>query len=128
MKPEESMADIALLNDTSTNDIREWNGLRNSTLYPGQRIVVMIPEKRFINNYEKPSIQEHQVNEVEKPAKKPSITSPSGEYKYYTIKSGENLWSISQKLGISFVDLQALNSDLNPKRMKPGQKIKIAVK
>ena len=128
VKPEESMADIALLYDTSTNDIREWNGLRNSTLYPGQRIVVMIPEKRFINNYEKPSIQEHQVNEVEKPAKKPSITSPSGEYKYYTIKSGENLWSISQKLGISFVDLQALNSDLNPKRMKPGQKIKIAVK
>ncbi|MFD1553068.1 lytic transglycosylase [Putridiphycobacter roseus] len=128
VQPNESMSDIALLYETSNNDIREWNGLRNSTLFPGQRIIVMIPEKRFINTYEKSTIQATQAASAPKTTKKPSITSPSGEYKYYTLKSGENLWSISQKLGISFVDLQALNSDLNPKKMKPGQKIKIAIK
>ena len=54
-------------------------------------------------------------------------TYDSGKYKYYTLKSGESLWTVSKKTGISFARLQELNKGLDPKRMQPGDKIKIAI-
>jgi membrane-bound lytic murein transglycosylase D len=51
--------------------------------------------------------------------------SYDGSYKYYTLKNGESLWTVSQKLGIPFGQIQELNKDLDPKRMQPGDKIRI---
>jgi membrane-bound lytic murein transglycosylase D len=52
-------------------------------------------------------------------------TVDKGKYKYYTLRSGESLWTVSQKFGIPFDRIQALNSDIDPKRMQPGDLIKI---
>ena len=120
VKPEETLAMIGMEYNVTVAKLREWNGLRNSSILPGQKIVVMIPEKRTLDNYSEP---------IARPSKKTSNSSQSitysGNYKYYTLKSGESLWTVSKKLGIPFVDLQALNKDINPKKLKPGQKIRI---
>lgn len=119
--PYETLADVAFLYEVSPQDVRDWNDMRNSTIYPGQKLIIMIQEKRIIQNFDQENVRSVQ----EKSASPTPKTTSSGNYKYYTLKSGENLWSVSQKLGIPFADIQALNKDLNPKRMKPGQKIKI---
>ncbi|MFK8045349.1 MAG: transglycosylase SLT domain-containing protein [Crocinitomicaceae bacterium] len=126
--PDQTLADVAFIYDVSLQDIREWNGLRNSTIYPGQKIVIMIPEKRVIQEFDQSNISSKSAKQSAKSSSRPTTTSPSGHYKYYTLKSGESLWTVSQKLGINFADLQAMNKDLNPKRMKPGQKIKVGFK
>jgi len=127
--PYQTLADVAFIYNVSPQDIREWNGLRNSTIYPGQKIIVMIPEKRVIQEFDQANVSGKSGKQSSTASSKPSsTTSPSGNYKYYTLKSGESLWTVSQKLGINFVDLQAMNKDLNPKKMKPGQKIKIGHK
>ena len=129
VQPYETMADIAFLYDTSPSEIREWNGFRNSTLFPGQKIIILIPEKRIIQNIDKKLLAQVKAKPTKsKSQSKPSISSPPGNYKYYTLKSGESLWAVSQKLGISFADIQSMNRGLNPKKMKTGQKIKIGLK
>ncbi|MFK8036800.1 MAG: transglycosylase SLT domain-containing protein [Crocinitomicaceae bacterium] len=120
VKPSETLADIAFIYESSPQNIREWNGLRNATIFPGQKLIVMIPEKRIIQTFDQSNVKTQKTKQTS------TSTITSGSFKYYTLKSGENLWTVSQKLGIPFVDIQSLNSGLNPKRMKPGQKIKIA--
>lgn len=120
--PSETLASISKKYQVSPADIREWNGLRNSTIYPGQKLIYMVEQKRHLTK-----VDQSKVKITKKPVSKPKITS-SGNYKYYTLKSGESLWVVSQKLGISFVELQELNKGLNPKKMKPGQKIIIGTK
>jgi len=45
---------------------------------------------------------------------------------YYTIQKGDTLWEIAQNLdGISVHDLMKLNPNIDPKKLKVGQKIKI---
>jgi membrane-bound lytic murein transglycosylase D len=117
----ETLADVAAIYQVTPQALRDWNGLRNATIYPGQKLVVMLEEKRFIQNFDQANIS----SVSKKSTAQTTSTTSSVNYKYYTLKSGENLWSVSQKLGIPFADIQSLNKDLNPKRMKPGQKIKI---
>lgn len=44
---------------------------------------------------------------------------------YYTIKKNDTLVSIAQKFGVSVNSIQQKNSNLNPRRLIPGQKIRI---
>ena len=41
----------------------------------------------------------------------------------YTIKSGDTLWDIASRYGVSLTDLTAANPDLDPSRLAIGQKI-----
>ncbi len=118
----QTLADIGSIYNTSPQEMREWNGLRNSTIFPGQKLIIMIPEKRIISSFDESNVKKV---DVKKPSQKAVTTTNSGNFKYYTLRSGENLWSVSQKLGIPFADIQALNKGVNPKKMKAGQKIKI---
>ncbi|MFT4599902.1 MAG: membrane-bound lytic murein transglycosylase D [Arenicella sp.] len=127
VKPDETMAKIAKKYDVTVQDIRGWNGMRTSTVYPGQQLTIMLTERKYIEGTSSSS------------SKKPSTSSSSssssssskinysydGSYKYYTLKNGESLWTVSQKLGIPFGRIQELNKDLDPKRMQPGDKIRV---
>jgi LysM repeat protein len=45
--------------------------------------------------------------------------------RYYTVKSGDTLLSISGKVGIPVAKLQELNPQLDPQQLVSGQKIKL---
>ncbi|MCQ2136945.1 MAG: LysM peptidoglycan-binding domain-containing protein, partial [Bacteroidales bacterium] len=56
-----------------------------------------------------------------------SSSSSSGSYTYYTVKSGDTLYSISQKYArVSVADIQKANGIGT--NIKPGQKLKIPKK
>lgn len=50
---------------------------------------------------------------------------PASSAKSHTIRSGETLYSIAKKYGVSQRSLEAANPALNPKKMKVGQVVKI---
>jgi len=123
VKPEETIAQIAEKYDVTVNDIRGWNGLRSNKIYPGQRITVRLTERRYIEGQTGTSTASRSSGGSSKSSS--TKTTSDGSYKYYTLKSGESLWTVSQKFGIPFATIQALNKDIDPKRMQPGDKIKI---
>lgn len=58
-----------------------------------------------------------------------SASSIEGDYEYYTVKKGDNLWTIARKYpGISNNDLMRLNNITDVKSLRAGQKLKIRPK
>ncbi len=45
---------------------------------------------------------------------------------YYTVKSGDNLWNIARRYGLSLNGLLALNPQIkNPNRIYPGERVRV---
>jgi membrane-bound lytic murein transglycosylase D len=124
VKPEETMAEIGAKYNVTITDIKKWNGLRYTKIYPGQKLTIMIPERKYVEKTEVVDVKKSSSNSSSSSSSKVSY-SYDGKYKYYTLQNGESLWTVSQKLGIPFARIQELNRDLDPKRMQPGDKIRI---
>jgi LysM repeat protein len=54
----------------------------------------------------------------------PAVTT-SPTVKTYTVKSGDTLWGIASKLGVSATALAALNGITNPDLLRVGQVLKV---
>jgi len=136
VKQGETMASIALMYDVTITNIKDWNELRSNTVYPEQRLTILIKEKRYAetgttsntsssSSSTSNSSSNSQSSNTTSTTK--TTTTTDGKYKYYTVKSGDSLWAISQKVGVSVAQLEKLNSSINPNKLQPGQKIIIGV-
>jgi membrane-bound lytic murein transglycosylase D len=126
VKPGETLGSIGLKHDVTITKIKTWNGLKYSKVYPGQKLKILKPEKQFVAaTSSTKSTAKSTSSSIQKTTPAKTYTYKDGNYKYYTLKSGESLWTVSQKLGIPFARLQELNKDLDPKRMQPGDKIRV---
>jgi len=128
VKPTETLGSIGLKHDVTITQIKTWNGLKRSRVYPGQKLKILKKEKQFVRaGSTTKSTGKSTTSTHHSSSSKVVKTYDSGKYKYYSLKSGESLWTVSKKTGIPFVRLQELNKGLNPKKMHPGDKIKIAL-
>ena len=125
VQPNETMGMIAEQYDCTVQDIKSWNGLRYTRVYPDQRLTIMVTERRYIEKSDADEVSTSSSSSSSNRSSTRNKYSYDGSYKYYILKDGESLWTVSQKLGISFARLQELNKDLDPKRMQPGDKIRI---
>ncbi|MCF8229049.1 MAG: LysM peptidoglycan-binding domain-containing protein [Bacteroidales bacterium] len=99
----ENLGLIAKKYKCSVTDLKEWNNLRSSVIHPKQKLIVYKPES---------------TPELEKGQK----------YLYYTVRQGDTLWDIAKMYdGVTVDQIKRLNNISNTRRLKPGQKIKIAV-
>lgn len=60
----------------------------------------------------------------------PKVETVDGDFVVYTVRNGENLWTIAKKYpGVSNRDIMRWNglSDADVRRIKPGQKLKIKI-
>jgi len=99
------------------SQIKDWNNLYSDRLKIGQKLYI----------YAKPSyaVQNKKKAEVDAQKSKPKVVT-NGNYVYYTIKKGDNLWDIANQFdGVSIEQIMKLNKDLNAKNLKLGTKIKI---
>jgi len=128
VKVGETLGSVGLKYDVTITQIKTWNGLKRSKIYPGQKLKILKKERQFVKTTSSTKSTGHSSSST---TKKSTTSKPhtynSGKYKYYTLKSGESLWTVSKKLGISFARLQELNKDLDPKRMHVGDKIRVGV-
>lgn len=102
------------------SQIRDWNNMRGGNIFIGQKLKIYTSRRYPPNSYasvkKSPTASKGSQGKV----------TTSGKYKYYTVRSGDNLWVIAQRFpGVSVESIQRLNPGLNPKRLQPGMKIKL---
>ena len=103
---------IAEKHGVRVSELKAWNNLRSSRINVGQRLKIHA-KKNQSKSY------------TQRKNKPKAAVVTSGSHKYYTIENGDTLWDIAVKEGISFEKLKRMNGDLNLKKLKPGQQIKI---
>jgi membrane-bound lytic murein transglycosylase D len=99
----ENLGLIAKKYRCTTTDLKEWNNLRSSRIYPGQKLYVY------------------------KPVDKSRYTVKSGKFIYHVVKRGDTLWDIAKEYdGVTVEQIKRLNNIRNSHHLRPGQRIKIA--
>lgn len=121
--------------DVRTADLRYWNNIRQNLIRSGQKLRVYVPKDKT-EYYSR--INEMSYADKQKLKGKTATTNKTtaqksialdGNYEYYTVKSGDNLWSIAKKYSnISNKDLMDLNGLSESSKLKVGQKLKIRPK
>jgi membrane-bound lytic murein transglycosylase D len=133
VKSGDNLGYIAAWFGVGISSIRDWNGLSGNSLRSGQKLTVYVPKNsaedlKEINDLtfaEKQSRvgKENGTGQAEEPVVAPSKSDNS--FVYYTVRSGDNLWTIAQKYpGVSHEDIMKLNQMANS-RLQTGQVLKI---
>ena len=125
--------------DVYSSDLRYWNNIRRNLIKVGQKLVVYVPKNK-VSYYKKINTmtyaQKQSSNGKTVSASTKSTTSKKSasqsidvNYEYYTVRRGDNLWSIAKKYpGISNNDIMRLNGLSSSSKINPGQKLKIRPK
>lgn len=123
--------------DVRTSDLRYWNNIRRNLIKVGQKLAIYVPKNKVeyyksINSMsyaEKQRLNGRTATAITSVKSKPEPVIEDGEYIYYTVRSGDNLWSIAKKYsGVSNTDIMRLNNLSNGAKISPGQKLKIKPK
>jgi len=115
----EVMGLIAQRYGVSVTQLKEWNNLWSSRIYPGQSLKIYSNQKVAVTTAVKKPEPQKTEQEV--------AGNYNGEFRYYTIQPGDTLWDIAKKYEqVTVADLKKWNSNLNFKKLKPGDKIKIS--
>ncbi|MFH1049517.1 MAG: LysM peptidoglycan-binding domain-containing protein [bacterium] len=108
VKPDETLGTIAGIYGVSEENILKWNpdNIDGSTIFAGTLLKI-----------EEPSISKGSAQATPKNVNK----AP----KYYTVKRGDTLSSLSRKFGVSIEELQLRNKGLEPDKLRVGQRVRI---
>lgn len=144
----ESISSIARKYGVTVNDIKKWNKLKSGKLKRGQRLKVSAPYKAKVeeitaakstsdpaastgteteaSNSENAS---ETGTETDAPAKDNTKAKPAAAgVKTYTVRSGDTLWKIATKHGMTLDEIRRLNNLTAKSKLKVGQKIKVKTK
>ncbi|WNJ19723.1 LysM domain-containing protein [Pontibacter sp. G13] len=122
--------------DLTLEDLMDLNGLNNqSTIYPGQRIVVgKKPANEVLPMRGQGTTPE--ISRIPKPANDPILPPAEDEAttlevskarmhkEYYEVVAGDNLYAIAQKFGVTAEQLREWNGGI--RTVKPGQNLVVA--
>ena len=112
VKSGDNLGFIARKYGVRVSNIKKWNGLRSNNIKIGQRLTIY--PRKPVNN----SVATTKKAETNK-------TSPKGA-KVYTVRSGDSLWSISQKFsGVSIQNIRDWN-DISGNKLKPGMTLRVS--
>ncbi len=112
VKSGDYLGKIARRYGVRVSDIKRWNGLRSNNLRIGQRLTI---------HPRRPNTS----SSTKKTTSNTAKTTPKGTPTTYTVKSGDSLWSISQKFpGVSVQNLKDWN-DISGSKLRPGMKLKV---
>jgi LysM repeat protein len=59
------------------------------------------------------------------PSDDPTPPAQRTDVQTHQIKSGESFWTIARTYGVSLNDLMGANPEINPRRIQPGQTIRV---
>lgn len=136
VKPGDNIGYIADWYDVNTNDLRNWNGISGNMIRAGQKLNVYVPNhaKHIYVDINRLTLSQKQrpSQSADLLAQKNVATTltPSNKRNYtnYRIQSGDTLWDISRKNGISIEEIKQINNISNTRNLKPGMVIKIREK
>uniref|UniRef100_UPI0010F8F8FE LysM peptidoglycan-binding domain-containing protein n=1 Tax=Enterococcus songbeiensis TaxID=2559927 RepID=UPI0010F8F8FE len=97
------------------NQLIQWNNIKNNFIYPGQRLVV---KNGGTNN------SSTTTGSSSSSLSSSSASSSASTGGTYTVKSGDSVWSIANKHGISMDQFRQWNNIKND-FVYPGQKVTV---
>ncbi len=113
----ENLGLIASKYNVRLTDLKKWNHIKGSTIYPGQRLIVY---------------QSSGLSHVTSPVSSPASSSPpsedpppQGQTTTHIVKSGESLASIASKYGCTVDQLKSWNN-LTSNMIYPRQKLTLS--
>ncbi|MFT8669589.1 MAG: LysM peptidoglycan-binding domain-containing protein, partial [Liquorilactobacillus hordei] len=98
----------------SVANLKSWNNLSSNTIYIGQSLKVSNSASQSSNSSSSSSTSS-------------SSQLSSGTSSTYTVKSGDSLWAVANKYGLTVTKLKELNS-LNTNTIYIGQTLKVSSK
>lgn len=102
VKSGENIQQIASRYDVSTEQVMEWNNLRTTNIYVGQKLSIYSEKK---------------------PTPTPKPTPPAK--KYYTVKAGDTFSKIAKRYNMTQAQLQKLNPGIRVNVIVVGQRIRV---
>jgi LysM repeat protein len=126
VKQGESLAKIAFAYGTTTTELARINGIKNpAELHPGQ--ILNIPDRNSLPPL--PAATERHTDPVKNsPPKTTPPTAAPAKSGTYVIKRGDNLMQIARINNVKYEDLTAANKGIDPKKIQPGQVLKLPSK
>jgi membrane-bound lytic murein transglycosylase D len=104
----DNLSQIAIKNNVTMADVKEWNNLKDNNVKVGEKLKIE-------------STQETLAETTKKDKKNKNLKE---ETRFYTVKSGDSLTSISQKHNTTVAEIKKLNGR-KVDNLQPGMKIKI---
>ncbi|MFM8596848.1 MAG: LysM peptidoglycan-binding domain-containing protein, partial [Flavobacteriales bacterium] len=105
VKTGENLRQIALRYNVSIEQLMEWNGLRTTNIYVGQKLSIYSSQTA--------------------PPPPPVPTPAPPAKKYYTVRSGDTFGKIAQRNNLTQSQLQRLNPGVKVNSISVGQRIRI---
>ena len=105
----DSLGKIASRNHVTVKQLQSWNKLRGTTIRAGQRLKVKQKTVSTASSGSKGNAG--------------ASTASSGSYTVYTVRSGDTLYKIAKRYGVSTNQIMKLNSI--GEEIRPGMKLKI---
>jgi len=133
----EKLSTIARKYGVTVADLKSWNYIGKKGIRPGKKLIVYVKQEVSVpnNNVAKSDTPKNpQTNIAEKSDSAStnkvkladnSASSGKTKYQYHQVKSGETLFGISKKYGISVSELTEINNFGKKKQLQKGQKLKI---
>ncbi len=110
VKAGDTLGEIAENFHTRASKIRAWNGLSyGQYIKPKQKLNIWIPENA--------GDVKNKLSKSKKTKKEPGV--------YYTVKTGDTLWDIAKKYGVTIRELRKLNK-MRGSRIRPGDRLRVA--
>lgn len=114
VKKKDNLHQIAEHFDVDVYDIKHWNHLANTTIQPGQKLVI------FKESAVSTTVKYARSNQKEKE------NASKGKVRFHNVQDGDTLWNISQRYGgISIDKLKKLNGIKN-NVVKAGMKLRVS--
>ncbi len=112
---------IAQRHGVTVSQLRAWNNIHGNRIYPGQKLEIRKTLRREADKKGETLAAKSNDNQNVR-----SQNDGDDKYRFHTIQQGDTLWDIAKQYpGISVEDLKVANADLDTRRLKPGQQIKI---
>jgi LysM repeat protein len=112
VKSGENLRQIAVRYNVSIEQLMEWNALRTTNIYVGQKLTIYTNQTQV------------QVTPTPVPTPVPT-TPPPPVKKYYTVRAGDTFGKIAQRNNLTQAQLQRLNPGVKVNSIDIGQRIRI---
>lgn len=134
VKSGQRLSDIARKYGVTVGDIKTWNYIGKKGIRPGKKLVIYVPKKEdgkvdnlaVTKSSSAPDTTDNKKLAVNSsPAKTAVKTTASKNATTHKVKSGESLYSISKKYGVSVDELTRLNKLNKNSKLSIGQTLKV---
>lgn len=121
IQPGDVLGSIASRYSVSVSDLKRWNGLSNDNIRAGDKLVIYTGNNKAVST-QKTTTTTTNTNHAKSTNSKESSKYSNLKASVYIVKSGDTLWDIAQKYGVSVDYIKKINK-LSSDKLDVGQRI-----